>query len=229
MKKVLTILAIMIVAVCAVFAAETHKITVGTTVAEVLPSFSMRYENSATVRTNNSAYENSIENKVFNNQFDASKSYNDANYGMTGEVANTFVDTGLDISTQNVVANFYAVLAIGGRQDNKGYTLKFTAGSFNTKVNGVQSPETATACSSSTIGIEGTALSGTTNQAIVVSAGQDEDVTANNAKAWKITMKGAPVTSVLDLVKFTATWNRNSAVDVGTYTADVTLEITANS
>ena len=211
MKKAITILAVLIVLVGAVFA-EEHRISVKTIVGEVIPSFQLKY-GAAGVHTNTGADSNNITNKVYNGQ------YGTAQEAYTVAEA---VDVQQDISMTDVTASFRAVLAIGGKQNNKSYTLAFAAGSFNTTHNGAAD---ATACSQTSLNN----LVGTTKQNVVISAATtDNPLTDGASKSTTITMKGAAAEEAIDLVEFTAKWPRNEDVDVGEYTADVTLTITAN-
>ena len=215
MKKLIAILTIAIVLVSVVFAdGETHKLTVSTTVGEVIPSFQLRYGANG-VYTNNTADSNSITNKTYNGQLDMTTPNEFS-------VADA-IDLNQDIAVGDVTADFYAVLAIGGKQNNKVYTLSFSAGAFDTTHNGAAD---ATACTYSCINN----IVGTTKQNVVVSnALTGVELSAGNTKSCTITMKGTAAEEKIDLVKFTAKWSRNEDVDVGTYTADVILTITSGT
>lgn len=208
MKKTIAILAVLVIALACVFAAETHKLTLSTTIDEVIPSFQFRY-GTAGVYTNDAADSNDIATQTYAGQYPASSEY---------AVADA-IDTGKDLSKEDISADFYAVLAIGGKQDNKTYTLKFTAGAFNTTANHVDDP---TPCTSSSI----ESVLTSDSQYVVVSAGAGSD-SADNVKSWKIKLVGSAATSAIDLVKFSATWAKNTDADMGTFTADVTMVVTA--
>ena len=220
MKKLIAILVIAIVLVGAVFA-ETHTLTVRTTVNGIIPAFQLRY-GTGDVYTNKTADDNTTSVIDAATQFSATGTFGEVN-----DYDDGYIQEAEDISLTDVTADFYAVLAIGGKQENVSYKLTFEAGAFNTKVNGVQDSTTETACTSSTIAVAEN-YNATTHGAIVTLAQAASAITNNpaNSKAWVITMKGAPATSKIDLVKFTPTWGRNPNVDIGNYTANVTLTIT---
>lgn len=214
MKKVLTVLTILVVVLGCVFAedpaptpaptpaSETHNITIATTVDAVTPSFQLKYTNVA-----------ADANTLLKN-------------GQQGQFANGSeyeagpVDTGVDLSKDNITADFYAVVAIGARSTS-GYTLQFTAGPFAAKANKDDHP---VACASSSLV---TQLPADNSLANIIVLDGDVSSVGNNVKSQDILFKGSPVTSKIDIVKFTATWNADSAIDMGTYYADVSLKITA--
>ena len=207
MKKVITILAILVVLTSAVFA-ETHKLTVKTVVADVTPSFQLRYGTDG-VYTNATADSNSIDTQSYPGQ-----------YGVTEDLTvTTAIDLEQDISTGDVTADFYAVLAVGGKQKNKTYKLTFTAGAFNTTNNGA---EDLSPCTESAIN---KVLSDEYAEVVVTDATTGNENEAVNSQFCTVTMKGAPAEEKIDLVKFSALWARNKDVDVGEYTADITLLI----
>lgn len=215
MKKLIAIL--MVLALIAGFAfAETHTVNVSTTVGPVIPSFQLRH-GLGTVYTNSGADQNTVSTPVASAQFGA------GDHGEVSYEENTStINLGKDISAESITEDFYAVLAIGGKQDNVSYKLKFTAGAFNTKKNGILVEGGSPCTASAIVAAENI---GTYNKVVVPGSAVEAD-SANNVKAMTITMKGAPALSKIDLVKFTATWQRDPDVDMGTYNADVTLEIT---
>ena len=120
MKKAITILAVLIVLVGAVFAdtlpqqnhSESHAITLRTTVTSTLPIFRLTAtSNNNTVTTNPDGNE------------DAAKFANGEAYVGTGELAV------VDISTTNIVATFTASLENTAKTAGT-YRLSFEAGDF---------------------------------------------------------------------------------------------------
>jgi len=215
MKKAITILAILAIVVSAVFAdpvpaSETHTISVKTVVGEVTPSFQLKYT-GADIRTNTAANNNSIDDQLYYGQFGSAPTYEAA----------SVVNLNQDISVADVTASFRAVLAIGGKQNNKSYTLAFTAGAFDTEHNGDDEP---TACSQTSLNN----IVGTSKENVVISnATTGNELDDGNTQTCTITMKGTAAEEKIDLVEFTAKWPRKADADVGEYTADVTLVITA--
>ncbi len=138
MKKAITILAVLSVLVSAVFAttlpaddsSETHKITLKTTITNVLPKFRL-----TGVAASNSATTN-----------DASADFtDDAEYGTAAAPITLNVQ---DISEENIDVTFTASLLNAAKTGGK-YTLSFTAGNFTNvwKVN----PDTGVVTQDNTI------------------------------------------------------------------------------
>ncbi len=142
MKKAITILAVLIVLVSAVFAttlpddgsSETHKITLKTTIANVLPKFRLTGV-AAVGESSNTAETNS-------NSADFTK---DAEYGTVAAPITLNVQ---DISVENIDVTFTASLLNAAKTGGK-YTLSFTAGNFTNvwKVN----PDTGVVTQDNTI------------------------------------------------------------------------------
>jgi len=221
MKKAITILAMIAIVAAAVFAdpapaSEKHTLTVKTVVAEVIPSFQLKYVSNNAVYTNATADSNNINTQTYGGQFADQGAYGDQN---TAGV----IDLNQDISRADVTATFRAVLAIGGKQKDKIYTLAFEAGAFNTTHNG---GDDSTACSQTSLNN----VVNNTKPTVVISAATTGNQLSNgNSKSTTITMKGAAAEEKIDLVEFVAKWPRNEDADMGEYTADVTLTITAGN
>ena len=127
MKKVLTILAVLIVLTSAVFAAdsETHTIRVKADVTEVVPAFQLWYGDAKT-NTNPNAFTNAANYNPYNTDASA-------------------IDVGFNLDEGGPVT-VYAVLA-NKAKINKAYTLTFSDGIFNVtrnKVDGTLEPSIAT-------------------------------------------------------------------------------------
>lgn len=117
MKKAITILAVLIVLVGAVFAAETHKLTVKADVAETLPAFNLAYDgkNTNTVKTN-----------VYGERSDVADPAAAA-YDVTGTLDNA-KDAGFNL---NANGSFdVTAQVINTVKTNKTYTLEFKGGVF---------------------------------------------------------------------------------------------------
>ena len=219
MKKLIAIL--MVLAIVAGFAfAETHKMTVDTVVGEVSPSFQLQYRADSAVKTTNAdASDNTLGNPSSNPVVDPV--YN-GTFGspITDLTYADVIHSGKDISKEDITATFYAVLAVGAKQKNKTYTLKFTAHPFVTKANDV---DHNVPCTSSTLTSEIP-----NSAAKIVALDGTATATGDNIKAQNIKLLGAPATTAIDLLSFEATWTKDPTVDMGTWKADVTLDITAN-
>ena len=218
MKKLIAIL--MVMAIVAGFAfAETHTMKVDTVVGEVIPSFQLQYRTGSTVKTNAAASNNTLGDPLadpavaplYNGQFGSQIS--DLTYAET-------IHSGKDISKEDITAKFYAVLAVGAKQKNKTYTLKFTANPFEAKADG---EDHDVPCTSSVL-----ASVIPTSAAKIVAIDGEATATGANVKSQDIKLLGAPATSAIDLLSFEATWTKDPTVDMGTWTATVTLDITAN-
>ena len=202
--------------------AETHTVKVDTVVGEVIPSFQLQYRGSdSTIKTNADASANTLGNPlatpdpvppVYNGQFGTT---------ISDLTADTHVATGKDISKEDITATFYAVLAVGARQKDKTYTLTFTAYPFKAEANGVDHDVPCTSCilnseipssAAKIVAIDGTATA-----------------TGNNTKAQGIKLLGSPATTAIDLLSFEATWTKDPVVDIGTWTANVSLVITSTN
>lgn len=142
MKKAITILAILIVLVGAVFATdgatETHTIRLLTDVIGEVPAFRLEYTSGAL------ADEASATNKLGTKY----NSANTASYGYNVQVDTDYHDVEVaDISKNGLNVTFTASILNAAKQVED-YLLVFTAGPFDAKSNGNQhyvNPATATA------------------------------------------------------------------------------------
>ena len=198
MKKILAILTVLILTAGIMFAdpsqaTGTAAIDITASVGELVPAFQLLYKTNAT---------------------------NEAEmpFGTGSSYSLPAISTGLDISKEDVTAEFYAVIAQGARQ-NAEYFLKFEAGAFNTTSNKVSNP---TVCTESTL------VDSIDQQYYGALAASDiSSVTGSNSQSAKIIFSGAIIAEQVRLLKFVATWTKDTTIDVGTYSADVTMTVSS--
>lgn len=206
MKKLLAVLTVLVLAMTMIFAnpgdTETHTVVITATVSEVVPSFMLLYNTSY---TNAEALNNNPPN--YYGQFTDGASYE----------LPAAISTGLDLSKEDIVAEFYAVIARGARQ-TADYLLTFEAGAFDTKANKVNKP---TECTEST-------LESTIDPALenVISASEISSVDGNSQTA-KISLNGSLASTQVNLLRFVATWTKDTTIDTGTYSADVKMTVSS--
>lgn len=129
MKKVITILAILVVLVSAVFAAETHTIKVKANVEEVLPAFQLRYSTAKTNKGTDAVTD--PETGAETTPAVAPALVNVTN-GTHSDTA-TEPDVGFDLDAGGeVTVNAYVVNDV---KTNKQYKLEFSDGVFTVKRN----------------------------------------------------------------------------------------------
>ncbi len=200
MKKILAILTVLILTAGMMFAEPASSsgataIAVYTSIGPVIPAFQLLYRTNAT----------NADGKPFGTE---------SSYTLPQAFS-----TNLDLSKEDVTAEFYAVIASGARQ-NADYLLTFEAGAFDTKSNKVNKP---TACSDST-------LEDSIDQqyATYVSASEISSATGSSSQSAKISLNGsALVAEQVRLLKFVATWTKDTTIDAGTYSADVTMTVSS--
>ncbi|MBQ3696947.1 MAG: hypothetical protein II883_03425, partial [Spirochaetales bacterium] len=125
MKKAITILAVLIVLVGAVFAAETHSIKLKTVVDEVLPAFQL---SNTALTAKNSAGETMAKQQQYTNANKAVVDVEDGDYKAETE-QRADVNVG-DLSKYNVEVEFTVYVA-NKAKTLKDYRLAFTAGAFD--------------------------------------------------------------------------------------------------
>ena len=209
-KKILAVLTVLVLAMTTIFAnpgdTETHTVVITATVSEVVPSFLLLYNTSYTnaEALNNDGTQNP---PVYYGQFK-----DGAYYELPAAIS-----TGLDLSKEDITAEFYAVIARGARQ-TADYLLTFEAGEFDTKSNKVDKP---TKCTEST-------LESTIDPALenVISASEISSVDGNSQTA-KISLNGSLASAQVNLLRFRATWTKDTTIDTGTYSADVKMIVSS--
>lgn len=185
MKKVITILAILIIAAGTVFAAEPHKLKISAISEAVVPSFQLSFKDKTT-NTQATSFENT-----------------------DGYTITEAVDSGIKFETGGTVV-VTAKLANAAKQ-NQAYTLTFSDGVFSVKKN-MQTAEYAPA----TI-VAAASVSNATGISSITAAGAVVTVTFNGTTA-----------SARELAKATYTYTADTAVDPGTYNADIVMTVATN-
>jgi hypothetical protein len=200
MKKILAILTVLILTAGMMFADPSQAtgatcIAIKASLGEVIPAFQLLYRTNAT----------NPDGKTFGTE---------SSYTLPQAFS-----TGLDLSKEDVTAEFYAVIARGARQ-TADYLLTFEAGAFDTKSNKVNKP---TACSDSTL-VESIEQ----QYADSVSASDISSATGSNSQSAKISLNGnVIVAEQVRLLRFVATWTKDTTIDAGTYSADVTMTVSS--
>ncbi len=199
MKKILAILTVLILTAGMMFAdpsqsTGTAAVDITASIGAIAPAFQLLY------RTNSTNPE--VE------RFGKESSYT---------LPQAF-STGLDLSKEDVTAEFYAVIARGARQ-NADYLLIFEAGAFDTKSNKISKP---TVCSDSTL-----VDSIDQQYSDSVAASDISSATGSNSQSAKITLNGVIAAEQVRLLKFVATWTKDTTIDAGTYSADVTMTVSS--
>ena len=199
MKKILAILTVLILATGMMFADPsvsngTAAVDITATIGPAVPAFQLLYKTNAT----------NAEGEPFGTE---------SSYTLPQAFS-----TNLDLSKEDVTAEFYAVIARGVRQ-YADYLLTFEAGAFDTKSNKVNKP---TVCSESTL-----VDSIDQQYADAVSASDISSATGSNSQSAKISLNGTIVAEQVRLLKFVATWTKDTTIDAGTYSADVTMTVSS--
>jgi len=214
MKKAITILAVIAIVACAVFAdnlpaqnaSEEHNIRIKTTVSSVLPQFSLE---------NGTAKTNSTENEA--NRFANGAQYGDPN----GDIQVVNVQ---DISAENITTTFTAKL-INEAKTAGTYTLSFSAGNFENvwKMVDGQLVKNATIAPSTTVAPSVTkATQGAAGNGITIANPVNTSI--------KVTFNGKVCTAG-DIATYSVQYDQDENVvdnDGAGYTADITMTVTFN-
>ena len=207
MKKVITILAILVVLVGSVFA-EDHKIKIKADVAERTPAFSLSLDSITTNGTNKT-------------DFGTNPTY----YNETG------VDVGFDLDENgSVTVTAYVVnSAQNHTKTNKSYTLEFSDGIFTVNRNGVEGTHApasiTTSALTTTTGIKTIVLGD------VYMPNPDFDDTQAESEENPATIVNSTATNKPVVITFsgaTMTADKDVATAVYAYTADSTIDPTAS-
>ena len=221
MKKAITILAVLIVLVSAVFASETHTITVRADVDEVLPAFNLNF---GALDTNESSAD------IYG------KTNPVVDYDETSHTENGSADVGFTLD----VANSFTVTAqvINNVKTNKSFTIQFKGGVFGVKRNGtpdlyyspsritVADVHTTDAVKATTQGVTGLTNSTTNNDSTA-------DTTNTLIASGTVNFSGKTgtgATSALDIIEATFTYPGDNTIDPTLnsdhYYADVVMIVT---
>lgn len=228
MKKAITILAVLIVLVGAVFA-EDHTIRIKADVTSVIPVFALKYDN-VTTGAGDTAITNETTRETTTDKTSADYGQYTNRYTDNGEyiaadgtvLANTdAVTTGLKLDKGGDV--YFNAMLLNPAKQKKGYTLEFKGGVFTATIN--SGAETVTI----TPTITRNSMNTTTSNGFAVSAGADTykvrvvfdgKQVVNNDSINLATAKYAyAATPQIDMPAGTENY----------YYADVTLTITADA
>ena len=215
MKKAITILAVLIVLVGAVFAAETHSIKLKTVVDEVLPAFQL---SNTALTAKNSAGETMAKQQQYTNANKAVVDVEDGDYKAETE-QRADVNVG-DLSKYNVEVEFTVYVA-NKAKTLKDYRLAFTAGSFAVERNGVSQDQTLDPKAAPAITGLG-AKNGTNGQKSVETSDKSTYVLAD--------FNGNECVADTPIAIYTVQYDHDASIDpkAAGYFADITLGITTN-
>jgi len=229
MKKAITILAILIVLVSAVFAAETHKLTVRADVEETLPAFNLSYggKNTNTVVTN-----------VYGTNSDVADPASLA-YDISARTVAGTADAGFNLNANDsFIVNAQVINAV---KTNKAYTLEFGGGVFAVKRNtadGKLSPKqirVADTHTSSAITSVGSLSQSTVLTAEQTKAANPTPLTASAVVTFSGTTGDGTVLAPLAVASATYEYIGDDTIDPISadgddkwYYADITLTVTYN-
>ena len=218
MKKAITILAILIVLVSAVFAAETHSIKLQTVVDEVLPVFQM-------TNTDLEAYKDvdGVKTAVQNvpqttNEAEADVNLNNGNHTYTADSRDA-VNVG-DLSKYDVEVEFTVYIANKAKTLND-YRLTFTAGAF--------AVERGSNNAAGTLAAGAPVITGLGAQ---VGTNDETSVTTSNQSTYVLVdFNGNECVADTPIAVYTVQYEHDPSINpkAAGYFADITLEITANS
>ena len=230
MKKAITILAVLIVLVGAVFADETHSIKLKTVVDEVIPAFQLSNTNltakdSAGVAVANVSQTSNAAEQVFSDDapaaednpatpdVDESAAAHGHTYTLDGRAA---VNVG-DLSKYDVTAKFTVYLANKAKtlQD---YKLTFTAGAFSVKRNNV----------SGTLAASAPVVSETGAKVGSVAEKGTSVTTSEESSYVKVDFNGNECKENTTLAVYTVTYTHDERLDpsgANGYTADISLVV----
>lgn len=213
MKKAITILAVLIVLVGAVFAAETHSIKLKTVVDEVLPAFQL---SNTALTAKNSAGETMAKQQQYTNANKAAVDVEDGDYRAATE-HRADVNVG-DLSKYNVEVEFTVYVA-NKAKTLKDYRLAFTAGAFAVERDG----EAGTLAAGAPV-LSGTGAKNGTN-------GQKSVETSDKSTYVLADFNGNECVADTPIAVYTVNYTADPSIDPKAegYFADITLEITANS
>ena len=206
MKKLIAILAIMVVLAGAVFAAETHTIRIMADVTEVIPIFGLKMTTPAQSYVTNDAA-----------AFGAGSSY--------GHTANNQAfDVVFNLDEDGSVV--FTALLMNPAKQNETYTLEFGGGTFAVKKNGGNASLAPTSITTS---------AGTTTAGLTIAAGSNATVSGATNKIINLTFDGTTVAAAASdpypLATATYEYTADPEIDPTEegqyYYADVTLVVTA--
>lgn len=204
MKKVITILAIMIVVIGAVFAdpaptgSEDHKIRIMADVTDVLPVFQLKIKDT-TIITNNGE----VKAAVYSDHFDSTAKDNSSAYDVQFNL------------NENGSVTFQAIIQNKAKSTSAKYTVLFSGGEFEVKKNGVvvstkHSPSINVSPTTTDIAGIKSVTSGTADNSVVVE------------------FKGTMTTENNVIATAVYTYTGDAAIDPGVYYADVVMTVSGS-
>lgn len=223
MKKVLTILVVLALVCGAVFAAETHSVTLKTLVGEIIPAFQLHEYSLVGNRDANGdgTADNDVE--VGSQKTNASAAtYTNTGYDFADDV---FVG---DLSKYDVTVVFQAKLANKAKTVTD-YKLTFEAGAFKVSRDGVglgvnDTPEYLPVASQKVVTDSVGAHDGVTAGKTAVTTSIDPD----NALVVKVDFNGSECVANTDLAQFEVKYTHDTTIDPTTtgYFADIKMTVT---
>ena len=222
MKKLIAILAIMVVLVGAVFATtntETHKIRIYSVVDEILPTFQLRYAAESAI-TNNSTV-----------RFSNNATYLDPTTGLNNNTTDSF-DSHFDIGAETAegaltvvfTCNLVADADTNFAKTQKSFTITFSDGVFAVKRSGVT--ENQTLAPYSITSVAGVVTTGITSITPNNENGASTYTTGAKSSSTTVAFSGETVTAAQVLTTATYAYTGDPTIDMGTYYADIVMTIT---
>ena len=212
MKKAITILAVLIVLIGAVFA-DTADIRVSTEIGEVAPGFKLAFKELA--QSNQASYAEG---------YTTAESTAVASNPTKGDI----VITTNDMLTKNAVITFAVKQSVADARKVANYTLSVSTTNLTlykvpSPTTGADTDPTPAQIAANVFALEGTAaatITGTDNATYYTHGDAGTSVTFN--------FTGAPVPANTEIATFTYQWNKNANAIPGKYQADVILTVTAS-
>jgi hypothetical protein len=217
MKKAITILAVLIVLVSAVFAAETHKLKIKATQATIAPAFQM-YVKSVAQAAGASADSTIVTNSSAE-KFDAHDGDTMARGGLNPE---SDIAATINFEVTNTVT--VAVKLGNDAKTTQNYLLTFSDGIFNVNKNGASQYNNGTEqdpdMKNYTVGPESKSAA----------AGEDSSAengftTAPSTNTATVDFNGKTCTTGHEIATCAYAYAAHTDVDPGTYYADIVLTI----
>ena len=219
MKKAITILAVLIVLVGAVFAAETHSIRLKTVVDEVLPAFQLSNTALTAFKDVDGVKTAVVNVKQYTNAAKDEVDVDDGDHTY-GTESRADVNVG-DLSKYDVEVQFTVYIA-NKAKTLKDYRLAFTAGSFAVERDGVSLNQTLPPADDPEI--TGLGAQDGTN-------GEQSVETSDKSTYVLVDFNGNECVADTPIAVYTVQYEHDPSIDPKAegYFADITLEITANS
>lgn len=226
MKKAITILAIIAIVAGAVFAAETHKISVRADVEETLPAFNLSFGGKNT---------NQVVANVYGENSDVAEPFAAA-YDSSSHTENGAADIGFNLNeTNSFVVKAEVINAV---KTNKSFTIAFKGGVFDVKrntVGGKLSPSQIVLADNHTSDAIKTVVGGesATLDAAGTRASNPTALTAQGSVTFSGKTGTGTVQAPIAVAKATYSYIGDDSIDPTDqdewYYADITMTITVNN